>query len=129
VFPEGCELPDASAEAANDIAEDAVEDVELDMKCMMPELAIYHSGRIRAATIVDIPAFVEARIYLDRPLDDGDEGELHDVVSVEDSVDEVLTGEAYTMTLTLIPPASWFEEPVDGPVIGAVAVTDEVWIF
>lgn len=129
VFPEGCELPDASAEAANDIAEDAVEDVELDMKCMMPELAIYHSGRIRAATMVDIPAFVEARIYLDQPLDDGDEGELHDVVSVDDSEDEVVTAASYTMTLTDIPPVSWFEEPVDEPDIGAITVTDEGRIF
>jgi hypothetical protein len=129
VFPEGCELPDASAEAADDTAEDAVEDVELDMKCMMPELAIYHSGRIRAATIVDIPAFVEARIYLDQPLDDGDEGELHDVVSVEDSEDEVLTAASYTMTLTDIPPASWFDEPTEEPDIGAITVTDEGRIF
>ena len=31
---------------------------------MMPELTIYHAGRIRAATLVDIPAFVEAKIKL-----------------------------------------------------------------
>lgn len=29
-----------------------------------PELTIYHAGRLRAATLVDIPAFAEAQIYL-----------------------------------------------------------------
>lgn len=30
----------------------------------MPELTVFHAGRIRGATMVDIPAFVEARIEL-----------------------------------------------------------------
>lgn len=29
-----------------------------------PELVVYHAGRIRAATLVDIPAFVEAQVWL-----------------------------------------------------------------
>jgi hypothetical protein len=29
-----------------------------------PELTIFHAGRLRAATLVDIPAFVEAKIWL-----------------------------------------------------------------
>lgn len=31
---------------------------------MAPELTVFHSGRLRAATLVDIPAFVEAQIWL-----------------------------------------------------------------
>lgn len=31
---------------------------------MTPELTIFHAGRLRAATLVDIPAFVEAQIWL-----------------------------------------------------------------
>lgn len=32
-----------------------------------PEMAIYHAGRLRAATLVDIPAFAEAQIWLTTP--------------------------------------------------------------
>lgn len=38
---------------------DQLEDI---MMMMMPELTIFHAGRLRAATLVDIPAFVEAQI-------------------------------------------------------------------
>jgi hypothetical protein len=31
---------------------------------VMPELTLFHAGRLRAATLVDIPAFVEAQIWL-----------------------------------------------------------------
>lgn len=31
---------------------------------MMPELTLFHAGRLRAATLVDIPAFVEAKVWL-----------------------------------------------------------------
>lgn len=31
---------------------------------MMPEKTIFHAGRVRAATLVDIPAFVEAQLWL-----------------------------------------------------------------
>lgn len=51
VYPEEC---DAALE--NDEV-----DEELPMACFMPK-AIFHSGRIRALTIVDVPAFVEAYI-------------------------------------------------------------------
>lgn len=33
----------------------------------MPELTIFHAGRLRGATLVDIPAFVEAKIWLVDP--------------------------------------------------------------
>lgn len=51
VYPEEC---DAALES-DDV------DEELPMACFMPK-AIFHSGRIRALTIVDVPAFVEAYI-------------------------------------------------------------------
>lgn len=39
-------------------------DALLEMLFMMPEKIIFHAGRIRAATMCDIPAFVEAYIQL-----------------------------------------------------------------
>jgi len=50
VFPEG------------DLSDDEVG--IFDSLFMSPELTIFHAGRIRAATLVDIPAFVEAKIWI-----------------------------------------------------------------
>lgn len=126
VFPEECPLTESGAPDLDAAYE---EGDDLDLKCMMPSKMVFHSGRIRAATLVDIPAFVEARIFLDEPLDDDNENELHDVVPVEDGEDDVIVAAAYTMTLHDIPPASWFDEPTDEPEIGAITVTDEGRIF
>lgn len=52
VYPEECDAA----------LEDGDEDIDdIPMACFMPK-AIFHSGRIRALTIVDVPAFVEAYI-------------------------------------------------------------------
>jgi hypothetical protein len=118
-YAEGCELPEDDAGTLLDDNDGPTED---DMKCMMPTLMVFHSGRIRAATMVDIPAFVEARIYLDS------KPELPDEEPVIDD-EEVLVASSYTMTLHDIPPAHWFDEPVDEPDIGAITVTDEGRIF
>jgi hypothetical protein len=48
------ETPDAPSEDANPLM----------LLFGSPEKVVYHAGRIRAATLVDIPAFVEARIAL-----------------------------------------------------------------
>ena len=50
--------------------EDDVDD--LSMLFASPELIIYHSARIRAATLCDIPAFVEANISIIENTDDSD---------------------------------------------------------
>src|SRR5690554_1550149 len=56
VMPESCDI------APGDEAQD-LDDMEL--RCLMPEKVIYHSGRIRALTLVDVPAYVEGSINLD----------------------------------------------------------------
>jgi 2'-5' RNA ligase len=53
VFPEPA---DGDAEAG--------EDAEFLELFQTPEKVVFHAGRIRAATLVDIPAFVEAQIWL-----------------------------------------------------------------
>lgn len=111
VFPSDCAL-DANGQPELD------ENMEL--KCMMPELEIYHSGRIRAATLVDIPAYVEARLYLD------EDPNLGESESVEN---EPLTASTYTITVPDIPPADWFNEPTEAPEIGAITVTDDGRFF
>lgn len=116
IFPDSCAI-DGGAPVDDGEA-------EIDMQCMVPELVVYHSGRIRAATLVDIPAYVEARLYLDEePAVDG-------AASVEsESVDMPVTAAAYTMTIPDLPPAEWFTEPTDEPDIGAITVTDDGRIF
>ncbi len=46
---------------------DGSEEDELMMMFAAPELMVFHAGRLRAATLVNIPAFVEAQIWLVDP--------------------------------------------------------------
>lgn len=111
VMPEGCEeMPEDAS--GSEVA-----------RCMTAEKVIYHSGRIRSADLVSIPAFVEARVYLDDGTDvpDGDGS-----VPV---MEETITASAYTITIPDLPPADWFDEPTEVPEIGAITVTDEGRFF
>jgi hypothetical protein len=110
VFPDSCELE-----------EEPVDEMQA-LACMVPEMRIYHSGRIRAATLVDIPAYVEARLYLDEPVPEGTPVEA-------DVVDMPLTASSFTMEIPDLPPVEWFDEPSDEPEIGAITITDEGRIF
>lgn len=126
-----------------DVSDD--EDVEDDLGFLFaePDKVIFHSGRIRAATMVDIPAFVDAALHLeasfDAAVDNGTDDEAVVVVAggQEDDVDELtvadyveaIVASAHTITIPDLPPAAWFEEPDDVPVIGAFTVTDEGRIY
>lgn len=59
-FPEGCD--DLLGGEDTPIDDVPIEDL---IRCMEPEVVVFHSGRIRAVTGVDTPAFVEAMIELD----------------------------------------------------------------
>jgi hypothetical protein len=103
-------------------AECDAEDAELDPACMTPTQETVTAGaRIRAVDLVDIPAFAEARLYLDEPLPD-------DLEEDEDS-EELVTASAYTITIPDLPPADWFDEPKEVPEIGAITVTDDGRFF
>lgn len=58
------DIQDADVELVWGDAEGADEDDPLLMLFGRPEKVVYHAGRVRAATLCDIPAFVEARIAL-----------------------------------------------------------------
>jgi hypothetical protein len=110
-MPEGCEeLPDDAE--GSEIA-----------RCMTAEKVIYHSGRIRAADLVSIPAFVEARVYLD------DETAVPEPTADDLDSEELVTASAYTITIPDLPPADWFDEPKEAPEIGAITVTDDGRFF
>jgi hypothetical protein len=72
---------------------------------------------------VSIPAFVEARVYLDDEtvVPEASEGDL--------DAEELVTASAYTITIPDLPPVDWFDEPKEVPEIGAITVTDEGRFF
>jgi len=102
-----------------------------------PVLTTFHRGRIRATTLVEIPAFTEARLQLGVAPDvDGrgqttrielgdsnaDEDSGDDVVDGELSDDETLVAAVAVFEITDAPPRSWFERPTDVEINGALTV-------
>jgi hypothetical protein len=66
------DITDADIEYVFPKADDAEEDEEDDIFFLLfaaPEKIIFHAARIRAATLCDIPAFVEANIHLIDPVE------------------------------------------------------------
>jgi hypothetical protein len=83
------------------------EDDPLSMLFAQPEKMIFNAGRIRAATLVDIPAFAEAYIEL---LDDA--GVVIASAGAAD-VPETRKTEAVTASAEpWSPPAAWFSDPM-----------------
>ena len=96
-----------------------------------PDKTIFHRGRIRAATLVNVPAFVGASLELTGDLSMLDEtvitaaSDVQKYTTVSDSV-SVITAAAsggkrgYTIEIPDVPPLAFFEEPAELPPIGAV---------
>lgn len=106
------------------------EDDPLTMLFGRPEKVIYHGGRVRAATICDIPAFVEARVQLGVP-DDADASvslaaslsrgvvATHETATSDETWDAVATLRRLPniMSVDLARAAcAWVDEPVAGRV-------------
>src|SRR5690554_2561072 len=153
VYPEGCADLD-------DLTPKEIEQVPLEKinECLWPNRMIFHSGRIRALTLVDTPAFVEASIRLieteptesttDEPVaatvvsqeygavNTGDIKQLskldtNDPQSAAQVIDEIqdLIAASHVITIEDVPPAEWFEEPAEMPPFGALTVTDEGRVY
>ncbi len=73
-----------------------------------PVAVIVHHARIRSATILPEPAFVEAFVELGEP---------------------VVTAAAYTVTIPEVWPEWWFDEPADTTPIGALHITPEGRVY
>lgn len=113
-----------------------------------PELTTYHKGRIRATTLVEIPAFTEARLELTDAVtasgndgNDGDEIECAtcaaelaevDVTGMPESIARALselTAATSVIEIGDAPPREWFDEPTDVAALGALTVTAEGRIY
>lgn len=88
-----------------------------------PELTVFNRGRIRGATLVAFPAFVEAKLkFTEENIVTASAGDC-------DCVDDVLVAAAHTITIPNLPPAHWFNEPTDVQLSGALTITDEGRVF
>lgn len=119
-------------EDANTGAEGDGEDDLFEMLFAQPEKVIFHGGRIRAATLVDIPAFAEAYIAL---LDEAGAvvagGQPVGAEAVEAvTVRKPARPRAVTASVTELwrPPAAWFSDPkLSLPT--PITITDEGRIY
>lgn len=98
--------------------DDAMPDMVMPMPDgMMPQMGpvceVYHHGRIRSATLLPEPAFVEATVELGEPV----------------MTAAPVTAAAYTITIPEIWPENWFEEPEMAPPIGALHITPQGRVF
>jgi 2'-5' RNA ligase len=117
---------------ANAGAEGEGEDDLFEMLFAQPEKVIFHGGRIRAATLVDIPAFAEAYIAL---LDEAGAvvagGQpVGDEAVQSATVQELPRPRAVTAAVTELwrPPAAWFADPqLSLPT--PITITDEGRIY
>jgi hypothetical protein len=117
---------------ANAGAEDGGEDDLFEMLFAQPEKVIFHGGRIRAATLVDIPAFAEAYIAL---LDEAGAVVAGGQPVGADAVEAAVVREparprAVTASVTELwrPPAQWFSDPkLSLPT--PITITDEGRIY
>lgn len=112
------------------------DDDPLAMLFAQPEKVIYHGGRIRAATLCDIPAFAEAYVAL---LDEAGAvvagGTAYpDLVQEQHSITQTQRARARrTLTASLAavaehPPAAWFRDP-ELSVLTGVTSTDEGRVY
>lgn len=88
-----------------------------------PETTIFHRGRIRGATQVAFPAFVEAKLAFDN------EGVLAADASCGCGDSDPLVAAAHSIEIPDLPPAHWFDEPTDVKLSGALTITDEGRVY
>jgi hypothetical protein len=85
------DITDADIEYVFPEADDAEKDDEDDIFFLLfaaPEKIIFHAARVRAATLCDIPAFVEAQLHIisdEEALTAGAGGTLYDAVSIHET--------------------------------------------
>lgn len=91
-----------------------------------PETTIFHRGRIRGATLVAFPAFVEAKLAFTNAetltASCGPDG-----CGCDDT--DPLVASVHTITIPNLPKAAWFNEPTDVKLSGALTITDDGRVY
>jgi hypothetical protein len=111
-----------------------------------PELTIYNKGRIRGTTLVEIPAFTEARLELVNQVQAVAETETAEAVTetadaeVETAeapevpaevtaMEDAITAAVTSFHISDAPPREWFQQPTDVTPQGALTITNEGRVF
>lgn len=100
-----------------------------------PDLTTYRRGRIRATTLVEIPAFTEARLQLSEPVVAASADCAECDVETTDQPAEIrealdaLTAATSVIEIPDLPPREWFQEPTDVTPQGALTVTNEGRVY
>lgn len=90
-----------------------------------PETTIFHRGRIRGATLVAFPAFVEAKLaFTNQNLPASCDSETCGC-----ETDDPLVASVHTITIPNLPKAEWFNEPTDVKMTGALTITDDGRVY
>lgn len=94
-----------------------------------PVMTVFNRGRIRGATLVAFPAFVEASIHLSGDLLTA--SSFGRVLTMEDCGcdGQPLVAASHTITIPDVPPAWWFNPPSPEEMKGAFTITDEGRVF
>lgn len=97
-----------------------------------PVMTVFNRGRIRGATLVAFPAFVEASIHLSGDVLTASSFER--VLTMEQAADcgcdgQPLVAATHTITIPDVPPAWWFSAPSPDEIKGAFTITDEGRVF
>lgn len=110
-------------------------DVETFMSPAGGTRTVFSRGRIRGATLVAFPAFVEAQLNLTGETLTASAvqeryGTLAEALPLPVPEDTTpLTAAAHTITIPDLPPAAWFDRPTDVELKGALTVTDEGRVY
>lgn len=100
-------------------------------------MQVTESARLRALSVVTVPAFAEAYITFETadatnvpPAIDGPTPLPADQVPVDETPEEIIIVAAgHTINIPRVPPPEWFDEPLDVAIEGALTVTDEGRVF
>lgn len=91
-----------------------------------PSLTTYKCGRIRATTMVEIPAFTEARLAL---VDVSDVTmPIADTEQVSRQITDIVAA-TNVFEISDVPPREWFNEPTDVTPQGALTVTTQGRVY
>lgn len=92
---------------------------------------VVETARLRAASVVQLPAFPEAYITLGA-VDPDTVANIPAVAApepIEMDEDVIIMASGHTITIPDVPPAEWFVEPTDVEMAGALTVTDEGRVY
>ena len=126
----GADVADSSSEAATNPDSDPEGRVQVAAMSSTDELTVIESARLRAATLVAVPAFATARVYAAGQAPQPPEAEAGEVAETPEASENRPAGrDALTAAaIPTAPPEAWFKDPsLTGPT--ALVVEDDGRVY